>query len=226
MMAYQNRPTLTPCGHDQPGDRPMNADEARDDLAFMRALVTTTEDSQKTFGETYLAAGVCYGGQMLMHGMQALGLLPGEGFVALLIGIGPTAVFLALLIWILTQRAVPQSPSAVNRAIGAVFGSVGLANLAMILVFGSISWREHSLLIWLIYPCIVMILQGMAWLVAGSLRRRVWMGVVAVGFFITGVGMAFAIKTLDAYIVVAGLGMIAFMAVPGALMVRQSRRSA
>jgi hypothetical protein len=143
-----------------------------------------------------------------------------------LIGLGPTAVFLALLIWILTQRAVPQSPTAVNRAIGAVFGSVGLANLMMILIFGSLAWREHSLLIWLIYPCIVMILQGMAWLVAGSLRRRAWMGVVAIGFFITGVGMSFAIKTMDAYIVIAGLGMVAFMAVPGALMVRQSRRSA
>ena len=204
----------------------MNADDARDDLAFMRALVTTTEDSQRTFGETYLAAGACYGGQMVMHGLQALGLLPSGGPVALLIGLGPSVVFLALLVWILTQRQVPQAPTTVNRAIGSLFGSVGLANLMMILIFGSISWREHSILIWLIYPCIVMILQGMAWLVAGSLRRKTWMGVVALGFFITGVGMAFAIKTLDAYVVIAGLGMIAFMAVPGAVMIRQSRRSA
>jgi hypothetical protein len=204
----------------------MNADEARDDLAFMRALVATTEDSQRTFGEIYLTAGVCYGGQMVMHGIQVLGLLPQAGIGALLIGVGPTAVFLALLIWILTQRKVPQAPTAVNRAIGAVFGSVGLANLMMILIFGSISWREHSTLIWLIYPCIVMILQGMAWLVAGSLRRKAWMGVVALGFFITGLGMSFAIKNLDAYITITGLGMIAFMAAPGALMIRQSRRSA
>jgi hypothetical protein len=204
----------------------MNLDQARDDLAFMRALVSTTEDSQRTFGETYLACGLCYGGQMLMHGLQFLGWAPSEGLGALLIGFGPTAVFVALLIWILTRRRVAEAPTAINRAVGAVFASVGLANLVMILIFGLQAWRQHSLLIWLIYPCVVMVLQGMAWMVAACLRRKGWMGGVALGFFLTGVGMAFALQNLSAYVVITGIGMLAFMAAPGGLMILQARRSA
>ena len=203
----------------------MNADEARDDLAFMRALVAAGEDSQKTFGEVYTAAGLCYGVQMLLHGGQLLGLVGSTGLAALATGFGPTVVFLVLLIWILSHQA-PQSPSAVNRAVGAVFGAVGLANLMLILIIGSVSWRLHSTTVWLIYPCVVMVLQGLAWLVAFMLRRRGWMGVVAFGWFLTGVAMGAAILNMGAYVIAAGVGMLAFMLVPGLVMLRQARRGA
>src|SRR5258706_6726416 len=58
------------------GDRPMNADSARDDLAFMRALVEPSDSWLKQFGETYSAAGLCYCVQMLLHGGQVFGLAP------------------------------------------------------------------------------------------------------------------------------------------------------
>ena len=83
-----------------------------------------------------------------------------------------------------------------------MFGSVGLANLAFIVIFGSLAWRWHSTTTWLIYPCVVMILQGMAWLVAYMLRRRAWMGVVAAGWFITGLAMAACIDNRAGYIVI------------------------
>jgi hypothetical protein len=201
----------------------MNADEARDDLAFMRSLVAAGEDGQKTFGQVYTAAGLCYGVQMLLHGGQALGLInPANAALSLTIGLGPTVVFLVILIWILSRPKARQTPSAVNRAVGAVFGSVGLANLAFIVIFGSLAWRWHSTATWLIYPCVVMVLQGMAWLVAGMLRRRVWMGVVAGGWFATGIGMALSIEATGLYIVIAGVGMIAFMLVPGLVMMRRT----
>ena len=73
-------------------------EKARDDLAFMRALVEPTDNWQKQFGETYFAAGLCYCAQMLLHGGQFLGLAPSSGPVALAIGLGPTVVFLVLLV--------------------------------------------------------------------------------------------------------------------------------
>jgi hypothetical protein len=95
----------------------------------------------------------------------------------------------------------------------------------MVVVIGSVAWRLHSNTVWLIYPCVVMVLQGMAWLVAFMLRRRSWMGVVALGWFLVGIGMAAAIQTIGAYIVVAGIGMVAFMLTPGLLMIRQARQA-
>lgn len=204
----------------------MNADSARADLAFMRSLVEPSDDWQKQFGETYSAAGLCYCVQMLLHGGQFLGLAPGNGPLALAIAFGPSVVFLGLLIWIIRRNRQSAGGGATSRAVGSVFGAVGLANLALLLAIGSVAWRWHSINTWLIYPCVVMILQGMAWLVAYMLRRRPWLGLVAIGWFITGLAMAACIDNPGGYVISAGLGMFAFMLLPGLFMMRQARRSA
>jgi hypothetical protein len=199
----------------------MTPKSAQDDLAFMRALVETNGGFQRSFGEAYFAAGLCYGVQMLLHAIQMLGWI-GDGAVGLAIGLGPTVVFIALLTWIIARGSrQPTGHGVVSRAVGAMFGAVGAANLALIAVIGSVAWREQSLTIWLIYPCVVLILQGMAWMVVYALRRRAWYGVVAVGWFVTGVGMALAIHNAAAFIAIGGAGFIAFMLVPGWVMMRQ-----
>jgi hypothetical protein len=203
----------------------MNVEKARDDLAFMRALVEPTDNWQKQFGETYFAAGLCYCIQMLLHGAQFVGLAPSSGPVALAIGFGPTVVFLALLVWIIRRNRQSPAGGATTRAVGSVFGAVGAANLALVLVIGSVAWRWHSLGTWLIYPCVVMVLQGMAWLVAFMLRRRRWLGLVAVGWFATGLAMAVCIDSPAGFVISAGVGMFAFMLLPGLFMLRQSARS-
>ncbi|MDB5475474.1 MAG: hypothetical protein JWP49_985 [Phenylobacterium sp.] len=204
----------------------MNTDTARDDLAFMRALVQPDEAWQRQFGETYLACGLCYGGQMLMHAGQMAGLLPYQGTGALVIGLGPTVVFMTLLIWLIWRNRGAGGGGVTSRAVGSVFGALGLANLALIVVIGSLAWREHSITIWLLYPCVVLVLQGMAWLVAYMLRRKAWFAVVALGWFATGIAMALAIKTLGAFIFIGGVGFFALMAIPGYVMMRQSRGAA
>ena len=204
----------------------MNVDSARADLAFMRALVEPSDGWLKQFGETYSAAGLCYCVQMLMHGGQFFGVFPAEGPVALAIGLGPTAVFLALLAWIIRRNRMQASGGATAKAVGSVFGAVGLTNLALVLIIGSVAWRWHSLSTWLIYPCVVMVLQGLAWLVAYMLRRIAWHALVALGWFATGLGMAAFIDVPGGYVIAAGAGMFACMLVPGLYMLRQSRRAA
>ncbi len=203
------------------------SDSARDDLAYLRALVDAPGNFQRSFGETYFAAGLCYGIQMLMHAAQAMSWLPGDGLVALLIGIGPTVVFIGILLWIIARERTSGRPAggAVARAVAAVLGSVGIANLALIFVVGLVAWREKSLVIWLIYPCTVMVLQGMAWLVIYSLRRRAWFGGVALGWFATAGAMAVGVAyhNFALFIGAAGLGFLAFMLVPGVVLMRQSQ---
>ena len=207
----------------------MNADpkSALDDLAYMRALVEAPGAFQRSFGEAYFAAGLCYGLQMLAHAGQEIGWLPGEGLAALLIGIGPTVVFLGLLTWVIVREQTSRRPAggAVAKAIGAVLGAIGIANLVLVFVVGIVAWRAGSLTIWLIYPCVVMVLQGAAWLVIYALRRRAWFGAVALGWYVTGsvmaVGVAYENFTL--FIGAAGLGFLAFMLVPGWIMMRSSK---
>jgi hypothetical protein len=156
---------------------------------------------------------------MLLHGAQ-LGLgwfqTTPEG---LTIGLGPTVIYLILLAW-LKHRWGPLSGNTVAKAIGAVFGAVGLTSLVLAIVIGSVALRERSIQIWLIFPCVVMALQGMAWSVAGGLRKRPWMGLVGLGWFATAIVMGFAINNQAVYISTLGVGMFLFMLVPGAVMMR------
>ena len=203
----------------------MNVDDARDDLAFIRALVAPEDHWQQQFGKIYAAAGACYSVQMLLHIGQFLGVTPRYGLGAQAIGWGPSIVFVGLLTWII-RRDGPQRGGATSRAVGAVFASVGFANLALCASIGSVALRLHSQTIWLIYPCVVMVLQGLAWMVAFMMRRRAWLGVVAVGWFAVGVTMAIFVDNLTGYVAAATVGIFCFMLAPGLYIMRQAARDA
>ncbi|MET0272294.1 MAG: hypothetical protein ABW360_04840, partial [Phenylobacterium sp.] len=191
-----------------------------DDLAFMRSLAQPSDASQRVFGQLYFAAGLCYSVQMAGHAIHALAGLQGP-FWGFLIGAGPSVVFLIALVWILRRNRGAPPPVATSKAVGAIFRAVGLANLFLVVVVGSIAWREQSLTIWLIYPCTVMVLQGAAWLAAYYLRRQPWLAVVAYGWLLTGVAMALSVDNNLAFIAATGFGLFAFMLVPGAVIMRQ-----
>src|SRR5690242_20703168 len=108
-----------------------DAQTARDDLAFLKALVTGDENIQwRTFGESYLAAGLIYGGQMILHAVQAAGFLPNTPAFGLGIGLGPTLVFIPVISWLIYRnRGKSAGQGATGRAIGSIFGAIGLANL-------------------------------------------------------------------------------------------------
>jgi hypothetical protein len=203
----------------------MNSETAHADLAFMRALVEPTDRWQKQFGEAYSAAGLCYCVQMLLHGGQFLGFVPDKGLAGPAIGLGPTVVFIALLIWIIRRNRQAIGGGTTSRAVASVFSAVGATNIVLVVVIGSVAWRLQSLTIWLIYPCVVMVLQGMAWLVAYMLRRRPWLLLVAVGWFAIGVAMAAFIDQPAGFVISAGIGMFAFMLLPGLFMLRQARQA-
>lgn len=205
----------------------MDADKARDDLAFLRALVAGPEDKwQQQFGKIYAAAGACYSVQMAMHTGQFLGVMPGEGLAAQAIGWGPSVVFLGLLAWIIRRGGAMPGGGATSRAVGSVFGAVGLANLALCVSIGSVALRLHSQTIWLIYPCVVMVLQGLAWMVAFMLRRKAWLGLIALGWFATGVTMAIFIDNMPGFVAAASVGIVGFMLIPGLYLARQAGKGA
>jgi len=197
------------------------SDSARDDLAYLKSLVEPGDDFSRSFGRAYFAAGLCYGGQILLHGGQYLNWIRGE-LAGLLIGFGPTMVFLAILFWWINRRSTAR-PNLANRAVGGVFAAAGAANVVLVLIIGLVAWRKQSFDIWLIYPCTVVVMQGAAWLVASQVRRRTWFLLVSLGWFATGVGMGLMISNIAAYLAILGLGMFAFMVIPGAVMMRQAR---
>lgn len=202
----------------------MNPETAHEDLAFLRGLVQPDERWRRGFGESYAAAGGCYGAQMVLHGLQRFGLIPSTSLPSLLIGAGPTVVFIVLVV--LIHRRYPwkiAGGGVTSRAVAAVFSAVGAANLFLIAVFAATALREHSMTIWLLYPCVVLVLQGAAWMVAWTLRRQAWFAVVAAGWFVTGLAMGLSVENIGWFILLAGIGFFAFMLAPGLVLMRQAR---
>jgi uncharacterized membrane protein len=197
---------------------------AQDDLAYLRSLVGAPDGLQKSFGLTYLVGGLCYGVQMILSGAQHLGWLPDSSVWSLAVGFGPTVVFLAILT-LLIRRGPKATPSGVNRAISAVFSCVGVTNLVLIVVIGAVAIRLHSVTVWLIYPCSVFVLQGAAWLIAYGLRRRPWLALVALGWFVAAFVMAWFIQDVGRFILAAGVGLLAGMVIPGVVMLRLASKT-
>jgi hypothetical protein len=197
---------------------------AEADLAFLRNLVEGGNPTVPGFGEAYFAAGLIYGTQMLLHAGQFLGFIPSTGALPLLVGLGPSVVFIPVMFWISWRhrKAGPATPPA--RAVSAVFGAVGLANFAFIAVVGSVAWREQSITTWLIYPCAVFILQGAAWFVAFAIRRRGWMALVGVGWFVSAIAMGATVTQIGLFVLFGGLGIWLCMALPGFAMLRSPRK--
>lgn len=200
----------------------MTSDDLRADIAFMKSLVQPGEDFRSVFGRGYFIAGLCYTIQMLLHGAQLAGWSwANSPLGGLLIGVGPTVVFLVLLLAVSRRGGAP--PTLANRALAAVFSAAGLANAILAVIIGLTAWRQQNFEIWLTFPCAVMVLQGAAWMVAWQVYRRGWFLGVSIGWFATGLAMGFAIGQMAVYIAVLGLGMTAFMLIPGFFLMRRPK---
>jgi len=198
----------------------------QDDLSFMRSLAEGGSPFRSAqFGRIYLACGLIYGAEMIFHWAQFVGWVRLTGTLALVATLSFTAVFVVVvapMLWV--YRRSPATGLA-NRAIGAAFSGVGLANLSMITVFATVAIRHHNMTIWMLYPAVVFAFQGAAWFLAASLQRRAWMGAVAVGWLAAAICLGLTVDS-PAYVAVAGVALLGLMALPGAVLLRQARRAA
>jgi len=201
---------------------------ARDDLAFVRGLVSDSGQVQSTVGAGLFAGGLCYGAQCFAQGL--LGHLPAgfpnAGLIQLTAAILPTVVFLVLITRIslgARRQNKGVGTGVASRALGTAFGSMGLSILVTGTVFGYVAIRDHSFTIWLFHPIMVGVAQGVGWFMASQIRRRGWYGAVAAGWFATALLLAVLMHNIDAYVLVIGAALFALMALPGWVLWRSAR---
>ena len=195
----------------------MNAEleSARDDLAYMRALVGGTERMQKTIGEAFFWAGLLYGAQCVLHWLQTLELIPSEGLIALAVVIVPTVIFIGVLVMIIVRErnAPPGGPAA--RALESVFQGAGIANLVMAFVFAYGAEAFDAPGLWLYHPVVVCMFQGVAWFVAFNVLRKSWLGFVAAGWFATTIALGVLMSNIGAFVLVLAIALSVLMMIPG-----------
>lgn len=194
-----------------------------DDLAFLRSIVEPDAGPSMTLAVCYLAGGLLYGLQCLFHLGQFTGLIRWPDLANLAFVVAVTVAFLSILTWaILRDRrtgATQRGPMA-NRALNAAFGSAGMANAAVLIIFGVSAVRDQDFAVWLYYAAIIFALQAAAWHMAWTLRRKGWMLAVALGGWATAVALGVLVRDPLLYLAVCTTALFLFFALPGWIMLR------
>lgn len=199
---------------------------AEDDLAFMRSIVEGNGRPPMTLAICYLAGGLLYGLQCLFHVGQATGLIRWPDLANLVFVVGISATFLSILTWaILRDRKTGGSnrgPVA-TRTLNAAFSATGMANCAVIIVFGVGAYRDQDFAIWLYYAAIVFALQAAAWYMAWTLKRKGWMLATALGGWVTAVALGVLVREPMLYLGVCTVALFLLFALPGWILFRDAR---
>ena len=200
---------------------------ALDDLAFMRSIVEGGGRTSMTLAICYLAGGLLYGLQCLFHVGQVTGLIRWPELANLIFVVMITVSFLAVLTWaILKDRrdGPPNRGPLATRSLNAAFSATGMANSAVIIVFGVGAVRDQDFAIWLYYAAIVFALQAAAWFMAWTLKKKGWMLATALGGWVTAVALGVLVREPLWYLGVCTVALFALFALPGWIMFRDARR--
>jgi hypothetical protein len=157
---------------------------------------------------------------------QATGLIRWPDLANLVFVVGISATFLSILTWaILKDRKDGTSnrgPMA-TRTLNAAFSATGMANCAVIIVFGVGAWRDQDFAIWLYYAAIVFALQAAAWYMAWTLKRKGWMLATALGGWATAVALGVLVREPFLYLGVCTVALFLLFALPGWILFRDAR---
>lgn len=195
------------------------------DLAFLRSIVEGGGKGHRTLGVAYLAGGLLYGTQCLFHVGQIMGWVRWPDLANLVFLASITTAMIAILIWATVQdRKIDKAGPVVTRTLNAAFSATGMANLAVILIFGVGAARDRDFAVWLYYPAVVFALQSAAWFVAFSLKKKAWMMAVGMGGWVTAVALGLLVRRPEAYLGVCTAALFLLFALPGWIMVRDARR--
>ena len=199
---------------------------AQDDLAFMRSIVEGGGRPSLTLAICYLAGGLLYGLQCLFHIGQVTGLIRWPELANLAFVVMITVSFLAVLTWaILKDRkngGANRGPLA-SRSLNAAFSATGMANAAVIIIFGVGAMRDNDFAIWLYYAAIVFALQAAAWFMAWTLKKKGWMLATALGGWATAVALGLLVREPLWYLGVCTIALFALFALPGWMLFRDAR---
>jgi hypothetical protein len=200
---------------------------ARDDLAFIRGLVSDRGQIQSSTGAALLAGGLCFGTQCLIQGLlfQLPVGFPGRNWGQLIGGTLPTLVFLVLVARISLfdkRNNVGAGDGVASRAFRAAFSAVGISIGVTATVFGYVAITEHNMMIWLFHPIMVCVAQGVGWHMAFAIRRRHWFVAVSVAWFASALILATLLHQLGLFIAALGVALYLLMALPGWALMRSA----
>ena len=197
------------------------------DLAFLRSIVQGGDNPKATLtlGVAYLAGGLLYGVQCLFHLGHVWGLIRWPDLANLAFVVAITGAFFVVLTWAVREdRKAGMAGPIVTRTLNAAFSAGGMANLAIIIVFGVGARRDEDFAVWLYYPAMIFALQSAIWYVAWTLKKKPWMLATSAGGWATAVILGLLVRDPVIYLYVCTAALFLLFAAPGGIMTRDALR--
>ena len=194
---------------------------AREDLAFMKAVVEDKGPLPILIGAHMLAVGAPYGLNFILIWAIYAGLAPwwpqdllwGTWIPGTLV-YAPASIFLSL-----RGRGFTAGPTA--RLFVAAWSAVGLIIVPTLAVM-ILAQMQTGVAYVRIWPPLSFVLWGGAWASLGIVRRKPWHAVVALGSIATALASAALVESPASWLVMA-VGMLLFVAAPGAAIMLRAR---
>lgn len=193
------------------------ADTARNDLAFMKAVVEDRGPLTGVFGAHLFWPGLIFGLNFIYIWAIAAERAPWP-FSGLSWAWVPGAVIYGLVAIYLWRRfgGVTLGPSA--RGFAAAWSTVGAMSAASVSVLLIASARTgHPF--YEAWPSLAFVIYGGCWMAGAVIRRRRWLAIVAAVSFGAASLSAWRIEEPDMWLVNAA-GVLLCVAVPGAVILR------
>jgi hypothetical protein len=196
----------------------------RDDIAFLRDLARDDGSDLAREGTNMIVVGLVFGAVTFIYWLFFAGYIAPP--TALVPWLWAAGVGIMILVTLLLNRGVPRASGAASRALGAALGGTGVSLLApcLGLMLGGARLGNAHLVLW-IFPVILFTLYGAAWGVAWVVKRRQWLFNVAVGCAATAFAEGALASSPHQWLVLA-VGLLLLVALPGAVILRQSRTRA
>lgn len=199
-------------------------EDVHKDLAFLKALVSEGPKAQGAAGIVFLTAGLAYGLDCLAYWAQGAFGWPQSALINWTLILFPIVVSVPVIIHVSWKSRKSGEQGVATRALNAAYGSAGLANLAIAIVFGYVASTQKNMLIWLLYPVVICAFLGAVWYVAYMIRRKLWLVGVSAGWFVTTVMLGLLIRQTQTYLLVLGIALILLMGGSGWMMMALDRR--
>lgn len=194
---------------------------AQNDLAFMKAIAEDRGALPPILGAHLLAVGLPFGLNVIYAWAGISGFVPSPDQPRdwMIWAWAPAAaIYLLAVIFIsLRSRGVTLGPAA--RAFAAAWTAVTLMTFTVIgvLVLASVRTGIGFYPVW---PSLAFALYGGAWTMMGVVRRKLPVIGVAAGCLLTALACAYLTGLNEQWLVV-GIGLLLFLAAPGAAMMRK-----
>ncbi|WP_337185921.1 hypothetical protein [Phenylobacterium sp.] len=194
-----------------------------DDLAFIRRLTSPDlgEAWRRGFGFIYATWGLAFAAPLLFEWARVAGYLPLPAAFWLYATATATLLLITFTVW--TARRSRPTVGHQPRALNAIFAGVGWANVAVLAALIAVSVKLQDTRLLMLHAVVVFAFQGSAWYAVWALQKRLWTGLVAAGWFVMAVALGLTVDQPASFILIAALGLLLLMTLPGLLMMRRPR---